>query len=295
MRVGLTGAGVGQLATPDALEAFVTNADQLGFGTVWLAEHVLLVNSFSSPCPYLSKEDPSDIGMAMDVDFLNPYMAGAFAAARTTDIRFATGVSIVPEYNPLVLAKLVATLDFLSGGRFTLGIGMGWMKEEYDALGVPGERRGARMDEYVAVMREAWSPGMCSFTGEFVSFEDVHCNPKPVKGSALPVVIGGNSDSASKRAARYADGLYMYGLRPDEAQPLIELTRTRLEENGRGNVTLEFAVAGRASMVPDDMSAYQEAGVHEVVLRTEHVYDEGSVPDEITEILTRLASRWLDH
>jgi len=294
MRVGLTGAGVGKLAAPEALATFVSHADRLGFGTVWLAEHVLLVDSFTSSYPYLSKEDPRDIGMPLDTDFLNPYIAGAFAAANSTNIRFATGVSIVPEYNPLVLAKLVASLDFLSGGRFTLGIGMGWMKEEYDAMGMPWERRGARMDEFVSVMREAWSPGLSSFKGEFVNFDDVHCYPKPVKGSALPVVIGGNSDSASKRAARYADGLYMYGLLPDEAKPLIELTRERLKENRREDVPFEFAVAGRASMVPDDIAAYRDAGVHEVVLRTEHVYDEGSVPDELPEILERLASRWLN-
>ena len=294
MRVGLYGIGTGPLAGPEAITSFVTSAEELGFTTVWLYEHVLLLNSFASQYPFLDKEDESGLAVAMDMDFINPYIAGAFAAASTKKIRLATGVSIVPEYNPLLLSKLVASLDFLSGGRFALGIGMGWLKEEYDAMGVPWERRGARMDEYVEVMRETWSPGPSTFEGEFAQFKDVLCFPKPVNGSSLPILIGGNSDKASQRAARYGDGLYMYGMKPAEAKPLIELTRERLEANGRGDVPFEFAVAGRTSITPDDLPAYEEIGVNEVSLRAELIYKEGSVPEEIPEILARIAARWLD-
>jgi probable F420-dependent oxidoreductase len=136
-------------------------------------------------------------------------------------MRLGTCILIVPQRNPLILAKELATLDRLSGGRVELGLGVGWMKEEFDALGVPWERRGARNDEYIAAMRALWAGPHASFHGEFVNFEPVTCSPRPVNGN-IPIVVGGDSEAAIQRVARIADG-YFPG--EGDAQRLAELIR----------------------------------------------------------------------
>ena len=137
----------------------------------------------------------------------DPLIWMAAMAAVTTRLRFMTGVIILPLRNPMVLAKQVATLDHMSGGRIELGIGVGWLKEEFEALGIPFEKRGARSDEYIAVMRKLWAEDGVSFDGQFVKFDEVSSNPKPVGGS-VPIVIGGHSEAAAKRAGRLGDGFF---------------------------------------------------------------------------------------
>jgi probable F420-dependent oxidoreductase len=133
--------------------------------------------------------------------FPDPLIWLTWAAAATTRLRFMTAVMILPQRNPLVLAKEVATLDYLSGGRIKLGIGVGWLKEEFEALGIPFERRGKRADDYIAAMRALWASDGASFVGEFVKFDKVSCNPKPVAKS-VPIVVGGHSEAAARRAGR---------------------------------------------------------------------------------------------
>jgi probable F420-dependent oxidoreductase len=136
-------------------------------------------------------------------DWLDPMIGLSFAAAATSRIGVATGVLLIPEHNPVLLAKQAASLDALSGGRLTLGIGVGWSREEFAALGVPFERRGKRAAEYVAAMRMLWGEDRASFQGEFVEFEQVRVYPKPVHDRRVPVIVGGNSDAALRRAAAW--------------------------------------------------------------------------------------------
>ena len=131
----------------------------------------------------------------------------AYAAGVAPTLRLGTCILIVPQRNPLILAKELATLDYISGGRVELGLGVGWMKEEFEALGVPWERRGARNDEYIAAMRALWAGPHAEFHGEFVDFEPATCNPRPVNGS-IPVLVGGDTPAAIDRAVRIADGYF---------------------------------------------------------------------------------------
>ena len=150
--------------------------------------------------------------MPADADWLDPTLALTYAAAVTSRIGLATGVLLLPEHNPVVTAKPAATLDVLSGRRFTLGVGIGWSAEEFAALGIPFAGRGRRTDEYVAAMRTLWRDDVARFSGEFVDFNAVRVNPKPVRDRKLPIVVGGNSDSALARVAAYGDGWYGFNV-----------------------------------------------------------------------------------
>ena len=150
-----------------------------------------------------------------------------------------TAVMILPQRNPLVLAKEVATLDYLSGGRIELGIGVGWLKEEFEALGVPFERRGKRADEYVAAMRALWASDGASFAGEFVKFDKVSCNPKPVAKS-VPIVVGGHSEAAARRAGRLGDGFFPSIGAQVDTMPLLDVVRRSAEQAGRDPALVEL-------------------------------------------------------
>src|SRR6201999_2842467 len=142
----------------------------------------------------------------------DPMVALAFAAAASSRITIATGVLLLPEHNPVIVAKQAASLDRLAGGRLTLGVGVGWSREEFDALGVPFERRAARTAEYVAAMRTLWRDDVASFDGEFVRFDSVRVNPKPVRDRRIPIMLGGNSDAALRRVAAWRDGWYGFNV-----------------------------------------------------------------------------------
>ena len=169
-------------------------------------------------------------------------------AALTTRLRFMTGVIILPQRNPLVLAKQVATLDYMSGGRIELGIGVGWLKEEFDALGVPFEKRGKRADEYIAAMRALWATDGASYAGEFVKFHEVSCNPKPVGGS-VPIVVGGHSEAAARRAGRLGNGFFPSIGRPADTLSLIDIARRAAEAAGRDPAAIEM-LAGCPDLLP---------------------------------------------
>ncbi len=179
-------------------------AEVAGFESVWGGEHVVLPDSIASRYPYTAD---GKIPAEPDTPIPDPLIWLAFAAAAAPTLRLGTCILIVPQRNPLVLAKELATLDRLSGGRVELGLGVGWLKEEFDALGVPWERRGARNDEYIAAMRALWAAPHAEFHGEFVDFAPVTCSPRPVQAS-IPILVGGDTDAALQRAVRLADGYF---------------------------------------------------------------------------------------
>ena len=203
MRFGLAFASSVGVDAATALEV-CRRAEAAGFESLWGGEHVILPSTIASKYPYAAD---GKIPAEPDTPIPDPLIWLAFAAAAAPAMRLGTCILIVPQRNPIVLAKELATLDVLSGGRVELGIGVGWLKEEFDALGVPWDRRGARNDEYVAAMRALWAGPHASFRGEFVRFEPVTCSPRPVHGS-IPIVVGGDTDAAIARAARLADGYF---------------------------------------------------------------------------------------
>ncbi len=203
MKVGLAfGSSVG--IDGDAALEICRRAEAVGFESVWGGEHVVLPDSIASKYPYTPD---GKIPAEPDTPIPDPLIWLAFVAAAAPTLRLGTCILIVPQRNPLVLAKELATLDHLSGGRVELGLGVGWLQEEFEALGVPWARRGARNDEYIAAMRALWAAPHAEFHGEFVNFAPATCSPRPVNGS-IPVIVGGDSDAAVQRAVRIADGFF---------------------------------------------------------------------------------------
>jgi probable F420-dependent oxidoreductase len=191
----------------------------------------------------------------------------AYAAACTTRIRLATGICLVPEHNPLVLAKTVATVDRLSSGRFIFGVGVGWLAEEFAALGIPFERRGQRTREYIEVMRKLWTERNSSHHGEFVRFTNVLSYPKPVSDKGVPVWFGGESNPALRRVAEYGDGWIGFNLLPDQAAEKIKRIEELLKANGRKRSDVCLAVSPYTNPIKiDDLKRYRDAGVEEIAL-----------------------------
>ena len=263
MQLGLHALGIGAGADRAVIDAVASTADGCGFATLWAGEHVVMVDRSASRYPY---SDDGRIAVAAQADWLDPMIALSFAAAASSRIGVATGVLLLPEHNPVVVAKQAASLDRLSGGRLTLGVGVGWSREEFDALGVPFERRAARTAEYVAAVRALWRDDVASFDGTFVGFEAIRVNPKPVRDRHIPVVVGGNSDPALRRAAAWGDGWYGFNLDGVAAvrERVAKLDRL-CAESGRDRVQLRLSVALRDPSA-DDIGALDDLGVDELVL-----------------------------
>lgn len=235
MRFGLAFAASIGIDGATALE-LCRRAEAAGFESLWGGEHVVLPATIDSKYPYTAD---GKIPAVDDTPIPDPLIWLAFAAAAAPTMRLGTCILILPQRNPLVLAKELATLDQLSGGRVELGIGIGWMKEEFDVLGVPWERRGARTDEYVAAMRALWSGPRAEFHGEIVDFPPVTCSPRPVQAS-IPILVGGDTDAAIARAVRLADGYFPGEGDVDRLAALIGRVREAAERAGRDPATIEI-------------------------------------------------------
>jgi probable F420-dependent oxidoreductase len=294
MKIGLSAIGFGTLASPTLIRTVVTNAERLNFSTVWAPEHVVLLDRYTSHYPYATSSSGEFLAPT-DIAINDPFPTLTFAAACTSRIRLATGICLVPEHNPVVLAKTVSTVDYLSDGRVILGVGIGWLAEEFQALGIPFERRAHRTREYIEAMRRLWRDEHSSYHGEFVSFEDVRSYPKPVQRK-LPVWFGGESAPALRRVAEYGDGWFGLNLNPEEAAVKIRRIEQILRETGRTRLDVELAVSPylRAITV-DDLKRYRDAGVDEVELANYTGFLEaGQEERAIIHQLERLARDFVD-
>jgi probable F420-dependent oxidoreductase len=285
IEIGLHTLGIGAGARRDVIDAVAVSAEAAGFATLWAGEHVVLVDAPASPYPYAAD---GRIAVPADADWLDPLVALSFAAAATSRIGLATGVLLVPEHNPVHLAKQAASLDRLCGGRLTLGVGVGWSREEYAALGVPFARRAARARDYIAAMRTLWRDDPAEYAGEFARFAGIRVNPKPVRGG-IPVVLGGNSDAALRRVAGYGDGWYGFNLPSIEsAAERVRFLHALAGAAGRDPARLTVAVA-LSSPRPSDLPALAHAGVTQLVLVE-------TPPDDATGVepwIESLAECWL--
>jgi probable F420-dependent oxidoreductase len=285
MRVGLHALGIGTGARPQVIRAVATAAETAGFATLWAGEHVVLVDDPRSRYPYSAD---GRIAVPADADWLDPLLGLSYVAAVTSRIGLATGVLLLPEHNPVLAAKQAATLDVLSGGRLTLGVGIGWSAEEFAALGVPFARRGHRTAEYVGAMRALWADDVTSFHGEFVRFDAIRVNPKPVLGRRIPIVVGGNSDAALRRVAAFADGWYGFNLPAAAVAERLGVLAGYCRERGRELAELSTAVA-LSDGAPGVLPELAESGLSELVVLGAPPAD----PDRVTGWVADLAARWM--
>jgi probable F420-dependent oxidoreductase len=258
MKFGLRYCNTGRYVDPARAVELVQAAEAAGFDSAWTVEHTVIPHGYQSRYPYSpSGKLPGGDG---DFDLPDPLIWMAYVAAATTRIKLATGVIILPQHNPVITAKQVATLDHMSAGRVLLGVGVGWLKEEFDALGSPFEERGARTDEYISVMRELWSADRPSFDGKFFRFKDAYMRPKPVARS-VPIIIGGHSTFAAKRAGRLGDGFFPARGAPPE---LIELVRATAVSHGRDPDAIEITTSLPENL--EDLPKMAAAGINRVLV-----------------------------
>ena len=288
MRYGFYLPTRGRSAEPDALEALVERGEALGFHSTVIADHVVFPVAIASKYPYtVSGEFPGG------GDALEQLTLMSFVAAKSTRLRLITSVMILPHRNPVLTAKMLATIDVLSKGRVTVGVGVGWLREEFAALGAAHfDRRGAVSDEYLRIFKTLWTECPASFTGEFYRFEELRFLPQPVQKPHPPIWVGGHSQAALRRAARLGDGWHPVGANPAVPLPAAEL-RAMLDQlyrmaeaEGRdpSKLTISYKApvydvsqtqlrsggerrpfSGSASQITDDIATYAHLGVSELV------------------------------
>lgn len=284
LTIGCTLPTNGPAADPSALGALAKAAEYLGFDSIWVSDHVVVPERISSSYPYSTD---GQFPTSATQPYLDPLAVLCFIAGTTRRVRLGTHVLVLPYRHPLVTAKLVGTLDNLSGGRVDLGIGVGWMREEFEALDSPSyERRGAVTDEQVRVLKAVWTEDVASFEGEFYRFDRLGAHPHPVQKPHPPIWVGGHTPPALRRTARLADGWLPIGARPPADLPpheiaaALEVIRAEAEKAGRNpsslrvcfstrvdlNGTEQRPFTGNTDKIVADFAAYQAIGVHEFVV-----------------------------
>lgn len=285
----LAPVAAGVTADPSWIGPYAEHADACGFESIVVVEHAVVSSGYSSVYPY---DKSGKMELADDLDIPDPLDLLAFLAGRTSRIRLATGVLVLPNHHPVVLAKRIATLDALSGGRVRLTVGMGWMREEIEACGVEFESRGRRADEQLRILRALWAdtaPRGAAFEGDFFSFENLMSYPKPVQEGGVPIHIGGHTKAAARRAGRYGNGIQPLGLVGEELQGVLKLMRSEAEKAGRDPEALELTLGHSLSVVtPEKAEKLAAMGADRLVLRAAPTKDLSEAKDELSACAERL-------
>ena len=257
MKYGLFGINSGFCSTPETIKSVSIAAETAGFESLWTAEHVVLPDPQvpPSPAPPLTP-------------MLHPSTALSYIAGFTSTIRLGTGITLLAQRNAVVLAKEMASLDLLSGGRLILGIGAGYLKAEFDALGVRFTERGARSDEYIDAMRELWTSEHPEFSGKFVKFSAIQSRPRPAQSGGPEIVVGGLSDAAYRRAVTKANGWYGFALDFDNTTAAIEGLKRAADRNERPGELgeLEISITPPVPLTTESLKQYESLGVSRLIL-----------------------------
>lgn len=264
MEIGVRLPGAGAKVSPENIVTAARWAEELGYHSVWVSDHVVLPEKVASFYPY----DPQGRWpYPADTPWLDPLLALAWAAVAAPSVKLGTSVMIVPLRHPILLAKQLASLDFLSGGRVILGVGAGWMEEEFDLIGVPFDRRGPRTAEMINLMRAFWSGESVDFQGDFYHVTGCQMSPRPEQHT-IPIVWGGHSDAALKRVARVGDGWHPTQISLEQLAEGMGKLRRFCEEAGRNPASvLVIARPGRVYPINAETQArHQELGVQHVVI-----------------------------
>lgn len=276
--------------TADAawMAAFARHVEACGFESI-VIEHTVLMAHYDSVYPY---DESGRVELAADCPVPDPLDLLAFLAGQTGRLGLATGVLVLPNHHPVVLAKRAATVDALSGGRLRLAVGVGWMKEEIEACGAAFDSRGRRADEQIEVMRALWDdqPNGVGFNGEFFEFDHAMCYPKPVAGSRLPIHMGGHSRAAARRAGRLGDGFQPLGAGGPDLAALISLMRDEANRLGRDPDSLELSLGHLVTRIdPDRAQILASLGADRTVLAMPPVTDIEEAKDILSACAQRLA------
>jgi probable F420-dependent oxidoreductase len=253
-------------ANAEFLRTLGPAVEERGFESIWLPEHVVLFDDYSSEYPY--SPDGKFPGGG-DTGLLDPLTALTYLAAVTDQIRLGTAICLVPQRNPVYTAKQVADLDLLSGGRVDFGVGIGWLKEEFDALNVPFAKRGLRTNEYLQVMKSLWTEETSSFAGDLYQLGPCRLYPKPVQKPHPPIHVGGESEAAMRRAARLGQGWFTFGRLPDDVPDTLVRLDEHLAAVGRSRSDDDFKVTLSPylhAVTPAMVEAYAAAGVDRLVV-----------------------------
>ena len=276
MKFGLRYCNAGRYVYPANAVELVQAGEAAGFESAWTVDHVVVPEGYESAYPY--SDDGKMAGGKNDMPIPDPLIWMAYVAAATSKINLATGILIIPQRNPVVAARQIATLDLLSGGRTLLGIGVGWLEEEFNAIGVPFGDRGQRTDDYIYAMQELWATDRSTYESDFIKFTDVHSQPKPVNRS-IPIIVGGHSKAAARRAGRLGDGFFpARGASPE----LIELVRRTAEENGRDPDAIEITAS-----LPEDLDtipALAASGVTRLLVPVLPMFGVAGIINSVDEV-----------
>ena len=249
--------------SPEYIAAAAAMVEKLGYDSFWVPEHVLFFPEYESKYPY--SEDGRIQGDPRSL--LDPLTALTYVAANTSKIRLGTGICLVPQRNPVYTAKQVADLDYLSGGRVDFGIGIGWLKEEFNALGVPWTDRAGRTEECIGVMKTLWCDELSSFQGKYFSFEAAYQNPKPVQRPHPPLIFGGESRAALKRVATLGQGWFTFNVTPESLAQGIDILQPLLEEQGRTISDISISVTpDRKHINQESLKRFEELGAEQIIL-----------------------------
>ncbi|UXA04559.1 LLM class F420-dependent oxidoreductase [Mycobacterium sp. SMC-2] len=279
----------GVTADPEWMAAFAGHLERCGFESIVVVEHTVLLTRYDSVYPY---DSSGRVGLAADCPIPDPLDLLAFLAGHTTTLGLATGVLVLPNHHPVVLAKRAATVDALSGGRLRLCVGVGWLKEELEACGADFDNRGRRADEQVAVLRALWAeqPQGVSHHGEFFNFDNVMCYPKPVARERLPIHIGGHSRAAARRAGRLGDGFQPLGVTGPELASLIALMRAEASAAGRDPANLQVSLGHAVNKVDAERAgSLVEQGADRIVLAMPPTTDIEQAKDVLSACAQRLS------
>jgi len=261
MKLGLIPVNVGP-DRPEAIVGLAQKAEEIGLESVWTFEHAIITVDYQSKYPYSAD---GKMGATPETNFIDPLIALTLVAAHTENLRLGTGVNILPQTNPLLLAKQAASLDLISKGRFMLGLGIGWLQEEFKAMGVPFERRGARFDDYVSAMRKVWSKEVVEHESDFLHWTGFKSHPTPVQ-DPFPVIIGGVKGKAFERVAKYGQGWFA-------PTPQLDVLATQLEKlgeacaaEGRELSSVEVTAMWFPGLGLDSIATFTDLGVERLVI-----------------------------
>lgn len=287
MKVGLIPVNIG-VESVEQMVGLGVLAEELGFESIWTFEHVVVPLDYESKYPY---DASGKMGIAPETAFVDPLIALAAVATRTSRIRLGTGVNILSQVNPLYLAKQAASLDFVSNGRLLLGLGIGWLREEFAALGVPFERRGARFDDYVQAMRKVWSGEEVEHQSDFVQWSGFKSYPLPVQ-DPLPIIVGGSKGKVFERIAKYADGWYAPSRGVDDMAAMLAQLNAACEAHGRERSSVEVTTMWIPGMEGvETVQLYEDLGVSRLVIPLQALATDGDVAGSLQKFAEETLSQ----